>query len=771
MPESPASPPDRRGFRPQTWVAAGVALLLAIGLTTWWTFGPAAPSLDPSRSLSPIVKPLTRPALPPATTRAAAAPPTSFFEVVKADFPALPATRPFDAAGELEDAARIVLTEPVYLDAAGRLWITRPDAPPAAEAIDIARKAVRKGKPEPSVYVVRDRVAYVHYAPDPGGVGWRPLPILRRPAGGFAWLTAVGPLPLPDRAYDFAHAFSWGERVVVPTAGGASVLTVDSTVNESHVELMPTPATQPATRPSTAPADLPPTRFVNNAIDDSLLAWVPWELGKPGGTVARFAGGKWAALGKADGIVPEPVQLIPLLDGSLLQIGRGTDKGRPRMDLDVALLDAPAVDEAKVLALVKNLAAPLQTQRDAAYDELTQYGPAAWPVLERVADKQAPEARVRIRALLGNKQRPTLGDMTPNDGPFQVVSWLTDGGAVLYLADGVTLPAAYGSRQTLAPAWIAVRPGRPIRPLPPSLTADVNPDRAEFYVWGDETIVSADADGPQRFYGNHRRPILDKAHAGFSHFVGIDADGRWLFRKPTAPDSRNGPDGPTLILDPRLPDPTPRLPAWEVNLAADRVGRTPDGWPVFQSGGTWMLQEAGWVAMPPKAAKRAIYGKHLTPPPPLPLAAPQRNPPTTSPTTHPSTQPVDPPLFTDKSGARFYGGADHLRIITKSGEDQNFPLPPTAVGSAEDAVLLGTPDGSLFLFNQPGRIVRLRLDEKADALEVQGIFTDGVPNADVEQIWLDPAGRIAVAHAENRLTLLFPAGRVPPALRTLMVDP
>ena len=761
MPDDAPPPTDRRGLRPQTWVAAGVALFFAVGLTTWWTLRPSEPEGDLNRPLSPIVTPTTAPATVPATEPISAAPPpATFFEVVKADFPTLPATRPFDAAGELEDAARIVLDEPLYLDPAGRLWITRPDAPPAAEAIDAARQAARKGKAAPSVYVVRDRVAYVHYAPDPAG-GWRPIPILQAGPGRYEWLAADGPKPLPDRAFDFSRAFSWGERVVVPTAGGASVLTVGRAVHEDHIELMP-PA---ATRPSTRRADLPPTRFVNNSLDDSLLAWVPWTDGRAGGSVARYVAGKWSPLGKSDGIVPEPVQLVPLLDGSLLQIGRAADGGKPRMDLDVALLTAPVIDEAKVMALVKNLSAPLQTQRDAAYAELTQYGPPAWPLLERVASKQPPEARIRIRALLGDKQRPTLGDMAPYDGPFTAVSWLADGGVVLYLANGVSLPDVYGSKETLAPAWIAVRPGRPIRPLPPSLTTDVNPDKASFYVWGDETIVSADADGPQRFYGNHRRPILGKPYAGFSHLVGIDADGRWLFRKPAQPD------GPTLILDPRLPDPTPRLPAWEVNLSADRVGRSPDGWPVFQSGGTWMLQESGWVSVGPKQAKKVIFGKHLAPPS---LAASHRKPtsaPSTNPSTKPATEPAEPPLLTDGDGTRYFGGATSLRTLATSGADQTYPLPAKAQGSATDAALLRAADGCLYLFNQPGRVVRLMLDPKAERVVIEGLFTEGIPNAGVEQIWLDPAGRIAVAHAGNRLTLLFPAGRVPPALRTLMVDP
>ena len=760
MPDAAPSA-DRRGFRRPTWVAAGVALLLAVGLTTYWTLRPGPARQVPTPAPSPLVPPTSRPATVPVSTGPTA--PGSFFELVKADFPALPATRPYDAAGQLEDAARIILKEPVYLDPAGRLWITRPDAPPAAELIRKVRPK-KRFDPLPNVYVVRERVSYVHYAAADDG-GWTPTPIVRDGSGDPRWLTPDGPRPLPGgHAYDFPHAFSWGERVVVPMPGGASVLTVDSAVHEAHVDLLDP-------KPTSRPADLPPTRFVNDAFGKSLLAWVPWEKGKPGGRVARYADGKWTLLDSTEGIVPQPVQLAPLLDGSLLQIGRTEVKGQPRMDLTVALLDAPPVDEAKVLALVRGLSAPRQTDRDAAYAELTQYGPSAWPVLQRVADRQPPEARIRIKALLGNVQRPTLGDMTPADGPVQVVSWLADGGVVLFLKNGVTMPDTWGAKDVVAPAWVSVRPGRAIQLLPQTLTETVNPDRAEFHVWGDETLVTADADGPQRFYGNHRRPILEGENSKFSAFVGIDADGRWLFRRP------NQPDGPTLILDPRLPDPTPRLPVWSVDLNADRVGRSADGWPVFQSGGTWALEEFGWVALKPEQVKRAIFGAHKLPAT-LPLAASQRKDatpqaatrPQTRPSTRPTTFPAIPPLLIDEAGTHYYGGLTSLRTIAADGKDRTYDLPPTALGGDGDITLLRAPDGRLYLFNQPGRVVRLWIDPKTDKLTVEGVFTEGVPNADVEQIWLDPAGRIAVAHDTNRLTLLFPTGRVPPALRTLMVQ-
>ena len=36
------------------------------------------------------------------------------------------------------------------------------------------------------------------------------------------------------------------------------------------------------------------------------------------------------------------------------------------------------------------------------------------------------------------------------------------------------------------------------------------------------------------------------------------------------------------------------------------------------------------------------------------------------------------------------------------------------------------------------------------------------------RIWLDPADRICIAHGGNRITVLFPLGRIPPAIAEKM---
>jgi hypothetical protein len=76
----------------------------------------------------------------------------------------------------------------------------------------------------------------------------------------------------------------------------------------------------------------------------------------------------------------------------------------------------------------------------------------------------------------------------------------------------------------------------------------------------------------------------------------------------------------------------------------------------------------------------------------------------------------------------------------------------------------------LFLFNEPGRIVRIRPQpESEEPFTVEAVFTRTVPSDLAPlRIWLDPADRICFAHDKNRLTVLFPLGRIPPAIAEKM---
>ena len=80
-----------------------------------------------------------------------------------------------------------------------------------------------------------------------------------------------------------------------------------------------------------------------------------------------------------------------------------------------------------------------------------------------------------------------------------------------------------------------------------------------------------------------------------------------------------------------------------------------------------------------------------------------------------------------------------------------------------------TPDGLLFLFNQPGRLLRIRpTPDLNEPFKLEATFTRDIPNADhPARVWLDPAGRIDFVTDGNVLTIAFQAGIIPKEIRQM----
>ena len=288
-----------------------------------------------------------------------------------------------------------------------------------------------------------------------------------------------------------------------------------------------------------------------------------------------------------------------------------------------------------------------------------------------------------------------------------------------------------------------------------------------------------------------------------------------------APDFRAAA-GRTLIIDPTLPNLVPRLPVWDYTTA-DEAGWDKENWPaVRQLNHVSRLKEAGWEVLADDAV--LLTKPEQAPPVPGPTAppapapslpsapsapsAPETQPATASaavaatgpaPTTRAATLPSatspttagvetkdargsgsgatpaaadasEALLWADRDGTRYYDGAEALRVVSPAGRTTTWALPPAAAGKAP-VHLVKTEDGRLFLFNQPGRVLRIKpTPEAAEPFVVDATFTRNVPNVDApSRVWLDPAGRIIIAY-ENKLAILFPEGYVPPAIRGLMSD-
>jgi len=699
-----------------------------------------------------VQMPTTAPSTQPARIRAQ--PPTpatkpqaidSYMDVVRAEYPSLPTTQPLSMPLDVTQAGRLVLKDPIYLSRPPRadLWITRPDAPPTAEVL----RAAINPKEDVQTHVTRENVIYVHWMPVESGL-WPPYLICQTRDGKLEVVTANGRRPLPvHHDYRWDRAWSWNDKIVVPTRTGLGMLQLEPQITESYHELI-----SPEAVAKSEPAE-------PQVVEEwqGFIAWGPWEGQKIGSRgAARFADGKWSDLGPDEGWDEKIVHLILYQDGSVLQLAR-KETG---LQLALTSLERVQVNEQKIKELVEQLDDADEQVRKKAFEELTTFGAGAAPILEKLVGDEGPQAQALIRQLLKNQVTPNLGGTSLlGDKSLRLISRLSDGGVVLYAENGASVTDAEGNQTPVAPAWIACRPGHVAQLLPQVMVNDLKPDKVRFDVANDQWVMTADVRGPRLFYGNGFATLLHKDERAYSQLIGTDRVGRWLFRKPGAPSE-------TLVLDPRLPDPTPRLPAWEV-ATAEAVGWDKVNWPAVKHGGWYALTEDGWTALDDK---QKVFTEPPAEPPataPATATAPTSQPTESEP---PVASRVEPPLLVDPDGTKYYGGTTELRVIKPNGRRITWPLPALIQGTGP-VRLLHTADDRLFLFNQPGRIARLKpTPGKTQPFEHERTFVRNIPTADhLTRIWLDPAGRIDIAY-NNRLVVLFPAGFIPPRISEMMLN-
>lgn len=725
----------------------------------------------------PATQPATPPAQPPAAEPATAAQAdtpaprqavATFIDLVRTRHPRFPADEPTSSILKFAESARIVLDCPVYLDNRRDLWITHPDAPPLADTL-----AAAAGE---QVHIVPERIVYVRWLTDETGQ-WAPTLIARTADGRFEAITTRqqgrGPrarrteqrTPLPDRDYLWHLAFDWQDAIAVPTSTGAAIVRPSPQWEEAYFDFAAegliapasaawaASATQPTTTPTTAPLSNPP-----QLLEDArgLLAFIPWDDAAPGSTrIARYIDRQWQILPpERDG--ERIVHLIPLLDGSLLRLAQGDEPGAIR--LAHSLLETVDLPRDTILALVDQLSADLPDQREAAFNALQQYGQGVWPLLEEIADQQPPEARLRLRQLLRNRIAPTLGGMRIIADRLRVIARQPDRTVLLYAPQGVTIPGPQDQTFTLSPAWIATGPGTGIQLLPQHMTHDLHPDQMRIqWVTGDWIATDA-ARGPRMWVGNAFEPLLGQTHATtYRHVMGVDRQFRWLFAARPIATGQLEPGESFLILDRRLPDPTPRLPVWVWDGA--EMGWDEQGYPGMRSGGAFVLADDAWRNLNGDTERFYTSPADARPLPPDPPATTQM------------PDDLGPPLLTDPDGATYFGGRDELIALRADGRLIRWTLPPNAVGQADVTIHLArTPDGRLFLYNQRGRLLRIApTPDEPQPFTVEAAFTRNIPNVPAPlRLWTDPAGRLCLLATPTRLALCFPEGRIPRPISLLM---
>ena len=724
---------------------------------------------DPAPAPPPPPPPASRPVSRPATSPVVDAPKPleTYVDVLLADDPKFPTTQPLTLPLANDESARLVFNEPLLLDAVGRLWITHPRGQTPAQILagDLKRQT----------YAVDRRVRFTWWKADYEGKPTVEM-ILDKPGGGLQWVYDLGGADVPaapgGRDYVWDDAFVYGDSLVVPTVGGAAILTPKDRPDAEQYHRR-YDRRDPAKRPDAGGRvelqhavladprpDLPRTQI---RLDGrGLIAWVPWQSKKrPGGTIARFVDGGWTPLTPPTWS-DRPIHLMPLTDGNVLQLAGNADGGDAT--LSAVPLDAVPVDESRVSQLVDQLSDGDPRVREKAFAALADYGPGVWATLDILSRGQPAFIRRQIDVLLGDKTRPTLGGLAPEPGPVEVREELADGGVILNFRNGILLPDSAGVTVLERPALLTVRPGRRTRLLDPLLAADVEADpKTRVFVWGDEIIVSRPGESPKRWLFNHYEPLLDAKRAEWQQLVGTDQMGRWLFRKG---DGRPAAElaaatQPTLVVDNRLPDPTPRLPVWSLPVGDKGIaGWDEQDWPVIKSGGVWRLKEDDWE---PRPAGSAVLNDTIPQLLPGILPVLPKGP------QGPQPLPVDEskPFAVGPDGAEYRGGVTEIRVRAKDGRETVWPLPPGAVGSGPARGVVDAK-GRIFLFNRPGRVVRIdpAPDGSFGSFEVAATFEDPqIPAATPRRVWIDPAGRICALFFNDSVTVMWPDGRVPPSIR------
>lgn len=735
-------------------VLAGVlagALVGALYLRKKWTADPA--------SVGPVTRPTTRPTQPivEADEPPQEKPPRDFMDVVLKNYPEFPTTRPLGRAIDLSYAAHLLIPEPLFVDMAGNVWIARPDGEPAERLL---KKAAKQ-----SSNVSREHVLYVHWTRTDQGQ-FIPLLVVPNPRGdGYEVVSPADrrPIGTAGREYDWPRAFTLDDgQLGVPTAHGISLFAFTPKTGEpveSHAPL------DDGKRPH-APVEV---AFFKRMP----IAWVPPTKDHPGsGGAVRAVEKDWFRLSPEAGWKQGILQLIPMEDSILLLV-RDPASAPDVGTLAVVGMEKSDADEREVFRLIDQLSDPDPDRREKAYEQLTRYRGSLWGPAQKAMPAVPPEAQARLKELLKGQVTPLMGNAEPADGKLQLVARFSNGGSLYYSEKGVWVPRAEGP--IIVPkAWLSALPGEPVRLLGNDLVYDLDPRRSLLFPTGDgRWIVADDAQGPRMYLGGGVfQPLLRKDEASFNQFIGLDRFGRFYFRKLSQATSRPAAT-PTLIIDPNLPDARPRLPAWVSEHPS--VGWDREDYPAVQLEANYLTLRVGkWELV--NLEKNKFFSRPEDVPP---IPAPPTRRPTTVATTRASTRPATAPaiataddgkpIHLDSNGNYYFNGRDALRVLKPDGSEIVWPLPPTATGELSPAHLVVLAD-RIFLFNQPGRLLRLKRTHKGpEPFVVEATFSRGIPNTeDLTRMWVDPHGRICMTWNGRMLAILFPEGYISGEMRNML---
>lgn len=629
------------------------------------------------------------------------------------------------------DAAHLRLQNPCYICPRGDLWLTHPDAPPVE---DVLRSAPRVAE-----HLTRDRIVYVFW--DVSEQGTRRATAVIQPSPGV--LTLVRPdglrKDLTGLSGDWSRARASDDAILLPGKTDLAILTVWPEVKTRTFPLAGplagSPASAPAGLQATAPGQVGDDAVQLIPTSESVLAFIPqYTSAGPAARVLQFTDGNVSTLSDSTDWKGPFVHLVPRADGSVLQIRPGDEAGLVR--LSAAPLEKADIPRQTVVKAVEQLSSDDPAVRDRAERQLIAMGPGIWPILAELLPKQPPEATFRIQDILAARTEPRLGNMRLVGDRLKVAGRFADG--VLFFADsGVQIARSDGNSIARTEAWIATRDTGAITAIPEEMARSLMLGETTVSALDDDWIVGDAGHGSRLFYGKEFLPLTGKDELAYTSFVGRDRQGRLLLQRP-------GRDQYVLI-DPWLADPTPRLPVWQLVVDGGEAGWDQDNWPAMKKTQAWSLHEAAWQPLqPPK-------GKFSNEASPSPASA------------------ASGLLVTLADGTVVRGGKTEVVFSRPGFEDFTLPLTASLEGKLPVVLAAAVNDQRVFLFNAAGRMIRLGREAGARQWRIEGAFDKGVPNiVNPGRLWVDPAGRLCMTWDGNSLALMFPAGRLPPAIADLM---
>ena len=608
----------------------------------------------------------------------------------------------------LDQAARIHLPYWAYVCPRRDLWIAHPDAPPLSSANDEGTRAV---------HVTREEVVFVHWYRT--GRTYRPLPVYRDEGGRFrVFRKSAEPVKLVRTDYQWAYAVSIGDLFAVPTERGVAVVRTTGEITEEYRELSSRPGGIPAIEPT----------------QHGFLTWIPTARGEAA-KAAWFSNNAWQEL--PESWVQPFLHLVPFTDGSVLQI---ISKSPGKVTLQIAALETTPPETAEVTRLVSELADEDPAVRDGAHSQLAAMGPAAWDLLTASLGEAQGEARLRLEELIRARKEPSLGRFQLIDGDLRPVWRVRDG--VIYLAGNGVRVVSGGGDEEITPAWIAIRRGRPIELLGPTLARNLAVGAVDLYCVGNEWVVSDESGGAQLFFGQELLPLTKERDIGYRRLAGIDRQTRVLLTRTDAKE--DGRD--FLLIDAWVADPTPLLQIWTMSAEGGEAGWSDDGWPAVQRGGAFTLKQDGWGQLKGELQTTSA-----------------------APATQPSAAGTMRQVAALADGSSIWISDVMMELQTADGRKLEQSRPAEMAGEVLGGAVIGD---RLYLVHSGSAISRLRLNQAGDRpFALEAVFTENVPyTAEVGRVWADPAGRICITTPDAKLIVIFPQRKIAPSIMDLIPE-